>query len=29
MFDEMIDNFNIDAHVNFLEVVPIKDEDLK
>ena len=29
MFDEMIDNFNIDALVNFLEVVPIKDEDLK
>ena len=29
MFDEMIDNFNIDALVNFLEVVPIKDDDLK
>ena len=29
IFDEMIDNFNIDALVNFLEVVPIKDEDLK
>ena len=29
MFDEMIENFNIDALVNFLEVVPIKDEDLK